>query len=238
MDKKDKTSPVGNEKKKPGLLDLIVRFFFRSIFPTELMNINHCLIKAHEIAPNSYFMKLLYKNRVIITIAAAPSIINLVLLYNYVTGDNLVTNTIKSSWIVLNTALKSKNMGLINTIVFPMDFWIYICALMVQIIVMTFASYALMLLIKKLDPVLRESEDLRNYCISHNYAAEEDSLFLVCKAGVMAKLSKGSGEDLIKDKHLWRILNKQPKDPIDSPKDRSLVFIGNGFTLQKYEFKI
>jgi len=241
-DSKDKLLPVtdktNRENKGSPILGAVLKFFIRSIFPTELMNINRCLIKANELSPNRYFMRLLFKNRLIILVAAGPSLLNLGLIYHYFSSSNTITNTVRSVYQLTERAIKSKNIALLETISIPESFWVYCLALVGQFIVMTTLSFILMVIIKKLDPILKDSLKLREYCLSHGFSSEEDNLFLVCKAGIVAKVSKMSGDDLVKDKHIWRIFNKIPKDPIESPTDRSVVFIGNGFQLTKYEFKI
>lgn len=242
MDKKEKALPTESkdQKQKKGstlLVDLFY-FFWRSIFPTEMLTLNRCLIKANEMVPNKYFNRLLFKNRIIIMIAAGPSLINLFLLYTYFTNQNLVTHTLGSIYATFNEAIRVKNLNLLSGISVPMDFWIYLMALLFQCFVLTSASFLLMMIVKRLDPVLRDSIQLREFCRSHNYSSNDDNMFLVCKAGVLARISLSSGDDFVKDKHLWRQLNKIPKDPIESSKDRNIVFVGNGFQLGRYEFKI
>lgn len=135
-------------------------------------------------------------------------------------------------------ALATKKPDMLLGIHFSENFIYYLGMIMIQILVLTSLSWIFMAVIRRVNPIIKNSKELREYCLSKNYSTEQDQFFLVCKAGVLARVSSSSGDDLVKDKFLWRHLNKIPKDPIESPKDRNIVFIGNGFQLQKYEFKI
>lgn len=238
--KSEKNSKKQDSENKPkkSLVKLILKFFIGSIFPVELDNINTCLYKANEINPLPYFRKLRFKNRLIWAVSALPSVSNIIFLGLYFYGENTIKKEILLNVKILKSAVLAKNPDILQSISFSENFLIYLGLVVVQTIILTTMSWAIMGFIKRINPIIKESLELREYCLGKNYSNTEDNLFLVCKAGILAKISESSGDDLMKDKHLWRHLNKIPKEPVESPKDRSIVFIGNGFQLQKYEFKI
>lgn len=226
------------------ILGFILKGYASCFRARGLAHIVKCSSKCFEITKETGFITLRTKALILIYILRIPAILmsTLIIYFKLLEGDYLFVELgiIKSGFAGLAkfSTDMDENKKLIDALIPNERFISNLVSTYLAIHVVLLMNFIGIKLIEGFHPLIKMSRKIKEIFVSKGWSLEESEHFLYAKTGILVEIPKAEGKTIVNDGILWRDLDRIPKDPIECPRDRKVVFIGNGFKLSKVEFKV
>jgi hypothetical protein len=233
-----------NKSLKVKVLGMILKGYASCFKSSGLAHVSKCADKCFEITKEKGFLTLKAKSNRLILLLKLPALIMcaMIVYFKLLEGDYLLNEITRIKLGIIGLSNIStdmdKNKLLIDALFPDTRFISNLVSTFMAIHVVLVLNFIGIKIIEGFHPLIKKSKEIKELFVAKGWALETSEYFLYSKTGILAEIPKVEAKTVINDGILWRDLDRVPKDPVECPKDRKVIFIGNGFKLKKVEFKV